>query len=86
MAGRTRRTGLQAPISARFRRAEIGVRIPARIFHESLAPTADMAALPGVLGCRSLQRTTQVRLGINPAVPRDGCPVARPSSQSRDID
>jgi hypothetical protein len=30
-----------------------------------------MAALPGVLGCRSLRRTVQVRLGTNPAVPRD---------------
>ena len=33
-----------------------------------------MAALPGVLGCRLLRRTVQVRLGTNPAVPRDGCP------------
>ncbi|MGB5923174.1 MAG: hypothetical protein WBH36_13170 [Syntrophobacteria bacterium] len=39
-----------------------------------------MAALPGVLGCRPLRRTVQVRLGTNPAVPRDGCPVALPSS------
>ncbi|MGB7065070.1 MAG: hypothetical protein WBF55_07970, partial [Syntrophobacteria bacterium] len=39
-----------------------------------------MAVLPGVLGCRTLRRTVQVRLGTNPAVPRDGCPVARPSS------
>jgi hypothetical protein len=52
----------------------------ARIFHESLAATADMAVLPGVLGCRTLRRTVQVRLGTNPAVPRDGFPVARPSS------
>ncbi|MGB6375911.1 MAG: hypothetical protein WBG24_04220 [Syntrophobacteria bacterium] len=53
----------------------------ARISHESLAATTDMAALlPGVLGCRPLRRTVQVRLGTNPAVPRDGCPVARPSS------
>ena len=36
--------------------------------------TTDMAVLPGVLGCRSLRRTVQVRLGTNPAVPRDGCP------------
>ncbi|MEE8315977.1 MAG: hypothetical protein V3R70_05440 [Syntrophobacteria bacterium] len=43
-----------------------------------------MAALPGVLGCRSLRRTVQVRLGTNPAVPRDGFQVARPSSWSRD--
>jgi len=35
---------------------------PARIFHESLAATTDMAALPGVLGCRPLRRTVQVLL------------------------
>ena len=29
-----------------------------------------MAVLPGVLGCRLLRRTVQVRLGTNPAVPR----------------
>jgi hypothetical protein len=46
--------------------------------------TADMAVLPGVLECCTLRRTVQVRLGSNPAVPRDGCPVARPSSRSRD--
>ena len=53
-----------------------------RIFHESLAATTDMAVLPGVLGCSfgfaqdrlTLGRTFQVRLGTNPAVPRDGCP------------
>jgi hypothetical protein len=56
----------------------------ARIFDESLAATTDMAALPGVLGCWTLRRTVQVRLGTNPAVPRDGCPVAHPSSWSRD--
>jgi hypothetical protein len=37
----------------------------ARIFHESLAATTDMAVLPGVLGCRTLRRTVQVRLGTN---------------------
>ena len=42
--------------------------------------TTDMAALPGVLGCRPLRRTAQVRLETNPAVPRDGCQVARPSN------
>jgi len=36
-----------------------------RIFHESPAVTTDTATLPGVLGCRSLRRTVQVRLGIN---------------------
>jgi hypothetical protein len=36
-----------------------------RIFHESLAATTDMAVLPGVLGCRTLRRTVEVRLGTN---------------------
>jgi len=45
--------------------------------------TTDMAVLYGVLGCRPLRRTVQVLLEANPAVPRDGCPVARPSSWSR---
>jgi hypothetical protein len=35
------------------------------IFHELLAATTDMAVLPGVLGCRPLRRTIQVRLGTN---------------------
>ena len=39
--------------------------ILARIFHESLAATTDMAVLPGVLGCRPLRRTVQVRLEPN---------------------
>jgi hypothetical protein len=63
-----------------------------RMFHESLAATVDMAVLPGLLGCSfgyaqeklTLRRTVQVRLGSNPAVPRDGSPGARPSSRSRD--
>jgi hypothetical protein len=38
----------------------------ARIFHEWPAATADMTVLPGVLGCRILRRTVQVRLGSNP--------------------
>ncbi len=37
----------------------------AQIFHESLAATTDMAIPPGVLGCRPLRRTVQVRLGSN---------------------
>jgi hypothetical protein len=37
----------------------------ARIFHESLAATTDMAVLPGVLGCRTLRRTVKVRLRSN---------------------
>ncbi len=40
----------------------------ARIFHESPATTTNMSVLPGVLGCRTLRRTVQVRLGSNPAV------------------
>ncbi len=40
----------------------------ARIFHGSPAATTDMAVLPGVLGCRTLRRTVQVRLVTNPAV------------------
>ncbi|MEJ2431424.1 MAG: hypothetical protein P8075_21285, partial [Deltaproteobacteria bacterium] len=56
----------------------------ARMFHESLATTEDMAVLPGVLGCRTLRRTVQVRLGSNPAVARDDWPAARPSLRSRD--
>jgi len=37
----------------------------ARIFHELLAATTDLAVLPGVLWCRPLRRTVQVRLGTN---------------------
>jgi hypothetical protein len=54
-----------------------------RMFHES-PTTADSTVLPGVLRCRPLQRTVEVRLGTNPAVPRDGYQVARSSSRSRD--
>ena len=36
------------------------------MFHESPAATTDMNVLPGVLGCRTLRRTVQVRLGSNP--------------------
>ena len=56
------------------------------MFHELLAATTDNSVLTGVLGCRTLRRTVQVRLGSNPAVSRD-CPVARPprlSEQARD--
>ena len=51
-----------------------------RIFHESLAATADLAVLPGVLGCRPLQRTFRVRLETNTL----WLPGGRPSSWSRD--
>ncbi|MCG6945995.1 MAG: hypothetical protein LJE87_11705 [Deltaproteobacteria bacterium] len=50
----------------------------ARIFYESLVATTDMAVLPDVLGCRPLRRTVQVRLGTNPAVPRDELPSGTP--------
>jgi hypothetical protein len=33
------------------------------MFHESPGATEDMAVLPGVLGCRTLRRTVQVRFG-----------------------
>ena len=48
------------------------------IFHESPAVTTDMDVLPGVLECRTLRRTVQVRLGTNPAVPRDELPGGTP--------
>ena len=48
------------------------------MFHESLAAATDMDVLPGVLRCRSLRRTVQVRLGANPAVPRDELPGGTP--------
>ncbi|MCK5657082.1 MAG: hypothetical protein KAI21_04530, partial [Deltaproteobacteria bacterium] len=47
----------------------------ARIFHESLAATTDMAVLPGVLGCRHLRRTVQVRLGTNTLRLPGGTPI-----------
>jgi len=46
-----------------------------RIFHESLAATTDMAVLPGVLGCRSLRRTVQVRLGTKTLRLPGGTPI-----------
>ncbi|MGB6380840.1 MAG: hypothetical protein WBG51_06690, partial [Syntrophobacteria bacterium] len=65
------------PFSQRYRRYDQKYncrRALARIFHESLAATTDMAVLPGVLGCSfdyaqdrlPLRRTVQVRLGTNP--------------------
>jgi len=53
---------------------ELCWRLLTRIFHELPAATTDMAVFPGVLGCRPLRRTVQVRLGTNPAVPRDELP------------
>jgi len=47
----------------------------ARMFHESLAAPTDMAVLPGGLGCRSLRRTVQVRLGTNTLRLPGGTPI-----------
>ena len=57
---------------------------PACGTERSAASANYMADLPGVLGCRALRRTVQVRLGTNTAVPRDGCQVAQPTPWSRD--
>ena len=57
---------------------------PACGTERSAASANNMAVLPGVLGCWLLRRTVEVRLGTNPAVARDGCQVAHPSSWSRD--
>ncbi|MDH3555933.1 MAG: hypothetical protein OES18_08815 [Deltaproteobacteria bacterium] len=48
-----------------------------------MTAASDQTVLPGVLGCRTLRRTVQVRLGSNPAVSRD-CPVAQPSPRPHD--
>ncbi|MEJ2234951.1 MAG: hypothetical protein P8X67_13605 [Syntrophobacterales bacterium] len=48
----------------------------ARVFHELPAATADMCVLPGVLGCRTLLRTVQVRLGSNTLRLPDGTPIS----------
>jgi hypothetical protein len=37
--------------------------------------TTDMAVLPGVLGCRTLRRTVQVRLGTNTLRLPGGTPI-----------
>ncbi|MEJ2232373.1 MAG: hypothetical protein P8X67_00475 [Syntrophobacterales bacterium] len=66
-----------ARVTWRFLGSNLSLKL-ARIFHESLAATTDMAVLPGVLECRSLRRTVQVRLGSNPAVPRDELPGGTP--------
>ncbi len=47
----------------------------ARLFHESLAATTDMDILPGVLGCRPLRRTVQVRLEANTLWLPGGTPI-----------
>ena len=53
----------------------------ARIFHESLAATVDMAVLPGVLGCHTLLRTVQVRLGSHTLRLPGGTPIFTVSRQ-----
>ena len=69
---------LSSGYSVRARWTCLNLPYLARIFHELLAATTNMAALPGVLGCRHLRRTVQVRLGTNPAVPRDELPGGTP--------
>ena len=51
------------------------------MYHESLAATVDMAVLPGVLGCRTLRRTVQVRLGPNTLRLPGGTPIFTVSRQ-----
>ena len=46
------------------------------MFHESPAATADIAILPGVLGCCTLRRTVQVRLGSNTLWLPGGTPIS----------
>ena len=53
---------------------------PACGTERSAASANYMAVLPGVLECRLLRRTVQVRLGTNPAVPRDELPGGAPIS------
>ncbi|MBW2580432.1 MAG: hypothetical protein JRD00_05705 [Deltaproteobacteria bacterium] len=67
MAPKTTILGLKTGIS--------GTIIIAQIFHESPAATTDMAVLPGVLGCRTLHRTVQVRLGSNTLWLPGGTPI-----------
>ena len=59
----------------------LSIRLLTRIFHESLAATTDMAVLPGVLGCRPLRRTVQVRLGTNTLWLPGGTPICVVSRQ-----
>ena len=62
-----------------------GIKYLTRMFYESPATTADSAVLPGVLRCRPLRRTVQVRLsGPIPRYRGTSYQVARPSSRSRD--
>jgi len=45
------------------------------MYHEWLAATLDMVVLTGVLGCRLLRRTVQVRLGPYTLWVPDGTPI-----------
>jgi hypothetical protein len=56
-------------------------KLLARMFHEWLTATTDMAVLPGVLGCRTLRRTVQVRLGANTLRFPGGMPISTVSPQ-----
>ncbi len=51
------------------------------MFHESPAATEDKTVLPGVLGCRTLHRTVQVRLESNPLRLPGGTPFSTVSRQ-----
>ena len=51
----------------------------ARIFHEWSTATTDMGVLPCVLGCRTLRRTVQVRLGSNSLRLPGGTPIFKVS-------
>jgi hypothetical protein len=55
------------------------------MFHESLAATTDMAALPGVLWCRPLRRTVQVRLRTNTLWLPGGTPIFFALAQLRSV-
>ena len=47
------------------------------MFDESSAAISDMVVLPGVLGCWTLRRTVQVRLGSNPLWLPGGTPISK---------
>ena len=51
------------------------------MFRESLAATVDRAVLPGVLCCRNLRRTVQVRLGSDTLRLPGGTPIFTVSRQ-----
>ena len=63
------------PILALYAVLSISHPSLARIFYESLAAATDMDVLPGVLECRPLRRTVQVRLGTNTLRLPGGTPI-----------